>query len=64
MSSTALMDQAKAAIAALSNPSETNRANEWLVEFERSRAAWEVSDGLVREENGPYRFFGAIYSVG
>lgn len=61
MSSTALMDQAKAAIAALSNPSETNRANEWLVEFERSRAAWEVSDGLVREENGPYRFFGAKF---
>jgi len=56
-----LIEQTKAAIAAMSNPAETARANEWLVEFERSAAAWEVADALVREENGSCRFFGAKF---
>ncbi|KAJ1408901.1 armadillo-type protein [Ochromonadaceae sp. CCMP2298] len=56
-----LVGQTKAAIAALSSPTETTRANEWLVEFERSAAAWEVADFLVREEVGSYRFFGAKF---
>eukprot|EP00598_Pedospumella_elongata_P005229 CAMPEP_0184979480 /NCGR_PEP_ID=MMETSP1098-20130426/9762_1 /TAXON_ID=89044 /ORGANISM="Spumella elongata, Strain CCAP 955/1" /LENGTH=1016 /DNA_ID=CAMNT_0027502801 /DNA_START=13 /DNA_END=3063 /DNA_ORIENTATION=+ len=61
MSGPSLIDQTKAAIAAMSNPAETARANEWLVEFERSAAAWEVADALVREENGSCRFFGAKF---
>jgi transportin-3 len=61
MSAGSLIDQAKAAISALAHPAETHRANEWLVEFERSPSAWEVSDALVREEHGSYRFFGAKF---
>lgn len=52
----------KQAINALSSHSETAKANEWLVEFEKSQSAWTVSDQLIAEEKGsPYRFFGAKF---
>lgn len=46
----------------MSNPSETAKANEWLVEFEKSPAAWTAGDALLRENKGsPCRFFGAKF---
>lgn len=51
----------KAAIAAMATPSETQRANEWLVDFERSSAAWQVCDLLLREPDASHQFFGAKF---
>jgi hypothetical protein len=45
-----LFDQSKAAISALqSTPDEIKRANNWLIDFERTTDAWEVSNLLSSE---------------
>ena len=56
-----LLERAKTAITSLSDSTQTANANEWLVDFERSFAAWQVADRLVREETGQFRFFGAKF---
>lgn len=69
-SSSTLLDSTRQAVTALSGVSmidadETKRANRWMVEFERSRDAWNVADQLLREPTGsPCIFFGAkvLYS--
>jgi transportin-3 len=56
------LDDVKNAIIALSIPAETHRANQWLVEFEKSNAGWEVADLLLSEAPGSQnRFFGAKF---
>ena len=56
------LDEVKNAIAALSVPTETLRANQWLVDFEKSNAAWEAADRLLSEAAGSTnRFFGAKF---
>ena len=56
------LDEVKNAIIALSIPSETLRANQWLVDFEKSNDAWEVADRLLSEAPGSSnRFFGAKF---
>lgn len=64
MSSQEVLQQVIRAINALSNPQETQRANEWLVNFEKSMQAWEVADLCLMESASHLRFFGAkfIYS--
>ena len=57
-----VLEEAKNAIIALSIPAETLRANQWLVQFEKSNAAWEVADRLLSEAPGSAnRFFGAKF---
>lgn len=58
-----LIETTKSAIDALSHPQETVRANEWLVNFERSATSWEVAELLLREPVTAvqYRFFGAKF---
>jgi transportin-3 len=56
------LDEVKNAIIALSIPTETLRANQWLVDFEKSNAGWEVADRLLNEAPGSTnRFFGAKF---
>lgn len=56
------LEKVKGAIAALGATNTTKEANEWLVEFERSPLAWEVSDLLLRNpSNSIERFFGAKF---
>ena len=56
------LDEVKNAIIALSIPTETLRANQWLVDFEKSNVAWEVADRLLNEPSGSTnRFFGAKF---
>ena len=58
------LDEVKNAIIALSIPTETLRANQWLVDFEKSNVAWEVADRLLNEPSGSTnRFFGDRKSV-
>ena len=50
----------KRAYDALGNQGDRNKANDWLMTFERSPAAWEVANALLNEpQKSPYRFFGA-----
>lgn len=57
-----ILPTVKQAIAALAQPGETAKANEWLVDFEKSSSAWVAADLLLTEEKGsPYRFFGAKF---
>ena len=56
------LDEVKNAIIALSIPAETHRADQWLVDFEKSNTAWEVADRLLSEAPGSTnRFFGAKF---
>ena len=56
------VEEVKNAINALSIPAETLRANQWLVDFEKSNNAWEVADRLLSEAPGSsHRFFGAKF---
>ena len=55
------IEQVKVAITALSNPSETATANQWLVAFERSVDSWTAAEQLLRETDSQCRFFGAKF---
>jgi len=60
--SAAAVDEVRAAIAALSNPQETQTANQWLVALERSVEGWAAAEQLLREPAGSQcRFFGAKF---
>jgi len=52
-----VLETTRKAIADLSNPS----ANQYLVEFERSALAWEISELLIAENDNQCRFFGAKF---
>eukprot|EP01041_Mallomonas_annulata_P005792 gene5792-11694_t len=55
-----LVIQVKQAYDALGAQVDNRKANEWLMDFERSPAAWEVAHLLLLEpRKSPYRFFGA-----
>lgn len=56
-----VITKTKSAIIALSNPLETRAANEWLVKFEKSGDAWNVSVDLLKEESSEFKFFGAKF---
>ncbi|RYH12455.1 hypothetical protein EON65_38270, partial [archaeon] len=57
-----LAQTVKQAIQALNSPSETQRANDWLVDFEKSSQCWTLADHLLHDGPGtPYRFFGAKF---
>lgn len=45
----AYVDQAISALIALSDPRQSHAANKWLLEFEKTAAAWDVAATLLRE---------------
>lgn len=49
------------AVNALSNPSHTHQANQWLTNFQSSTLAWEIAEALLKQPNSIYRFFGAKF---
>jgi hypothetical protein len=64
--SPSLVEQVVAALGALSDPRQSQAANKWLLEFEKTPAAWDVAAALLREQqpggaaaNGNHRFHGA-----
>ena len=56
------LDTVKQAIVALSEPSQTIQANEWLVNFEKSSDAWTIADELLTiPSEAQFNFFGAKF---